>query len=64
MKLYTAEVTCKICPHRVPLGQFYKKYDEEYYDRFLCLNESRPREILLHPSLDAPDWCKLEDVKE
>jgi len=63
MKLYTDEVICLTCPHRQPLGQFYKQpWNPEYENRFLCLNESRPKEILLHPSLDVPDWCKLQDV--
>ena len=65
MKVYTENVYCINCPHRYPMGQWKKRaWDPEFYNRFLCLNEKDPKEIILHPSLDAPDWCKLPDVIE
>lgn len=65
LKLYTEEVTCWICPNRCPMKDWYKDgWDDKYTDRFLCTNENPVKEIILHKSLDAPDWCKLPDVPE
>jgi hypothetical protein len=65
MKLYTDEVTCLICPHRCAMKYLYKdEWNEEYEDRFVCTNETPAKEIKLHESIDAPDWCKLPDVTE
>ena len=64
MKLYTEIVSCKSCPNRCKMSEFIGLFNEAFRDRYLCINESPVKEILLHESLDAPDWCKLPDVPD
>lgn len=70
MKVYTEIVVCKGCPNRVEMHTIYKPYgmsvlplgkeSSDFMGRYLC-READYREIKLHESLDAPDWCPLPD---
>ena len=76
MKIYKALVICATCPNRRPLRNLYKPHgmrvdlisedgdiDEFCRDRFVCV-EKDEQEICLHPTIEIPDWCPLEDAPD
>jgi hypothetical protein len=65
MKVYTEIVVCKTCPNRAEMKDLYKpSWEPRFQDRYFCLAKDEEREIKLHDSLDAPDWCPLPDWVE
>jgi hypothetical protein len=65
MKLYTELVICKTCPHRCEMKDLRKDgWDSKYENRFVCYEGDEEKEIKLHDTLEAPDWCPLQDWDE